>query len=176
MTETLTVQLLTPHELREFPDLLHWWAARTQSEPHLLSLTPEEIQETLRVASVIFDDHHPVALAGLFEARSRTGRPITWHGRQVLELGSAYVVPSYRRQGLARALMLKRLEFARLHGYFPVCVSTNRIIQFLIKSCGGYPISSLPQGGELKHALCLCQVISEACKTCPFSADAAWCW
>lgn len=177
MTETLAVHLLTPQALTEFPSLLPWWAAKTQEEHHLLSLTVADIQETLVVASVMFDEAgRPIAIAGLFEARSRSGQPISWSGRQVLELGSAYVCPHYRQQGLAKQLMLKRLEFARQHGYCPVCVSTNPIIQHLIRVSGGYPISSLPNGGTLKHELCLCKTITPACTTCPFTPEAAWCW
>ena len=74
---------------------------------------------------------------------------------RVAELRRMFVARQYRRRGIARALVWRLLEFARLSGYGRVCLGSNHALDAshsMYRSLGFREIRAYEPGGE-RHAI-----------------------
>ncbi len=159
----------------ELESYLSWWIAATQREPHMVSLD-ESFRVDLLHAVIAIEDGRPIGAAAIVPARTALHEPIQFGPKMVVELGSNFVEPDFRRNGLARAFVEERIRVSREYNWFPVSVTTNPAVQSLFRNIGGKPIDEedLLEFQDLKKKLCMCQNGPGQCNFCPFTKNAAW--
>jgi len=147
------------------------WSELSQLEPHMLSVAPEELADTLICATVALMGDEPIGFAGVFPARTRSGEKIWRSGKQMVEFGSAVVAKNWRGHHIGRQMLLIRQDYILSAGYLGVCVTTNPVVQTLLAS-SGWQMSS---DHQLCHALCLCSPVPDGyCPTCPLRVNGCW--
>ncbi|HUD11221.1 MAG TPA: GNAT family N-acetyltransferase [Candidatus Saccharimonadia bacterium] len=155
------------------PHLLHTWSAITQTNHSLVSETPESLARNARFTVVAFDGETPIGFAGLMAAHTSEGHGLEWDGRSVIELGSAWVHPEYRKRGIWHRLLSDRLTHARGQQWLTVCVSSIPDIVHGITKMGAVQIDAETHTGLLK-ALCMSCAEANSCVFCPLSPGTAW--
>ncbi len=152
---------------------LNWWILATQREPHMVSLD-QSFKSDLLHAVIALHKGRPVGAAAIVPARTATHELISFRLKMVVELGSNFVEPDFRRNGLARIFVEERIRIAREKGWFPVSVTTNSAVQDLFMKIGGRPMDNQEELSELRKQLCMCPKGPCVCNFCPFEEKAAW--
>lgn len=159
----------------ELESYLDWWIAATQREPHMVSLDHSFKKELLH-AVIALEQGEPVGAAAIVPARTALHEPIQFGPKMVVELGSNFVEPNFRRNGLARTFVEERIRVSREYNWFPVSVTTNQAVQSLFRNIGGKPLDEedLLEFQDFKKKLCMCTGGPHVCNFCPFTKNAAW--
>ncbi|MFA5270111.1 MAG: GNAT family N-acetyltransferase [Patescibacteria group bacterium] len=153
------------------PQLLSTWSALSEAEPHMLSVSKDELRSTLLFAVIATFGDEPIGFSGIFPARTKDGHQIVRDKHKLVEFGSAVVVEPWRGQHIGRMMLQIRQHHALNAGYWGVCVTTNPIVQDLLRDNGWEITNDL----ELKRDLCLCDPQPlHYCATCPLREDACW--
>lgn len=81
---------------------------------------------------------------------NRTGEKM-WDDktRLITELGSNYVIPEYRGSSIGRDFIMARLDYCNQKDYFPVSVTSNKVIQNHFEKVGGVLLKEYPQYKDL---------------------------
>lgn len=159
----------------EIENYLGWWITATHKEPHMVSLD-ENFRQDLLHGVIAIEHGRPIGAAAIVPARTILQESITLGPQVVVELGSNFVEPDFRRQGLAKIFVEERVKIARERNWFPVSVTTNPAVQGLFRKIGGKPIDEeeLEEFNLLTKKLCMCQGGPHKCNFCPFAKNAAW--
>ncbi len=152
---------------------LNWWITATQKEKHMVSLS-DDFKTQILYAVIAVHQGQPIGAAAIVPARTFQNDLIQFNSRLVVELGSNYVEPNFRRQGLAKIFVETRINFAKLNNWFAVSVTTNPNVQDLFIKVGGKPINEEEEFIDLKKHLCMCRNGPNKCDFCPFTQNAAW--
>lgn len=159
------------HALEIEPKFLSAWSALSEAEPHMLSVSEAELSSTLLFAVIATLDDDPIGFSGIFPARTKDGHQIVRDSRKVVEFGSAVVIKPWRGQHIGHTMLNIRQRHALKVGYLGACVTTNPIVQDLLRK-NGWQVTN---DHSLKHDLCLCEPRPQHyCATCPFHQDACW--
>ena len=154
-----------------------WWSDKTTEEKHMLSLSVRDIQETLLVGIFVFNGKaDPIAGAGIFKPRTWDGKEPHFNDHQVVELGTNYVLPEYRNQGIGTHLIGERLKYAKEKEWVSVSISSNEIMHRAFSKFNCFIMDEdAGKHGHLMEHLCLrCKTDRETCKCCPFAEKSAW--
>jgi len=152
-------------------NLLERWSELSAAEPHMLTVSADELDATLYHAVLAWDGRRPVGFAGIFPARTRDGHPVCYQEVRVMEFGSAVVEPEYRGHYIGQRMMRMRQTFLAggPRAAIGVCVSTNPVVHHLLRKTDWY----ITDDTGLRHELCLCQNDRHN-GTCPLQPDACW--
>lgn len=156
---------------------LLWWSKQTENEKHMLTLSLNDIKETLLMVVFAFNENRKlIAAAGIFLPRTwNNSRPIV-NGWKVVEIGTNYVLPEYRRQGIGKKLIQERLDYAKYKDWFPVSISSNKTVQKMFSQVGGSLMEKDEKYLELRDSLCLkfkCKD-KQPCDCCPLIPNCGW--
>jgi GNAT superfamily N-acetyltransferase len=155
--------------------LWSWWAAGTKKEPHMLTMTEADLQKAHASIFVLGDDSEPVAAAAIFPARNKEEKEIYFNDKLVVELGSNYIAPEFRNNGLGKDLVIRRVQVAYENGWLPVSVTTNPAMHKIFRDLGAEVMDNNPIYRELRHQLCLCkEENNDDCKLCPLKPSGGW--
>ncbi len=159
-----------------FNEKLLWWSEKTEQEKHMLTLSMEEIKSTLLMATFAFDEGYLIGAAGIFLPRTWNQSEPYFKGRKVVEIGTNFVLPEYRNQGIGTQLIEERLIFAKKQNWVPVSISSNEIVQKAFVRLGGSLMEDDPEHyADLIDQLCLrCTTKKDECSCCPLAANCAW--
>lgn len=153
-----------------------WWAEKTVHEKHMFPKTPEELKREALIAVFCFvPGAGLVAAAGIFPVKGKAGLPARHRGKRVVELGSNYISPDWRRQGIGTRLLAERIRLAKENGWCPTSVTTNPVMRRAFSALGGIDMDSSACYSGLKDLLCVCSETERpVCRCCSFTASAAW--
>lgn len=177
----VTTQILDlTQRRRQADDLLNdnlvWWSEMTKQEKHMLTLTIDEIKDTLLMAVFASnDDSKLIAAAGIFQPRTWSKSQPYYNGKKVVEIGTNYVLPEYRNQGIGTQLIEERLAFAKKQDWVAVSISSNQIVQKAFVNLNGSLMENDPECSDLIDLLCLrCKDNREDCSCCPIVPNCGW--
>lgn len=159
---------------------LLWWSEKTRQEEHMLTLSIEEIKDTLLVAVFAFseekENENLIAAAGIFLPRTWNKSEPYFNGKRVVEIGTNFVLQEHRRQGIGTELIDARLKYAKEQNWVPVSISSNEIVQKALKKLGGSLMEEDESCSEIRDLLCLrskCEG-KQPCKCCPLVFGCGW--
>ena len=151
------------------------WAKGIEVEKHMVNETPEDLEKkSLEVVFAIRSDYEFIGASAIMPARTRNCGEIIHGNLQVVELGSNFIEPEFRNQGIGEKLLLRRLELSFKKKWFPVSVTTNPAMQHIFKKLGAVPMDDLAEFKKMRKELCICKQICESCLSCPLKENAGW--
>ncbi|MCC6448130.1 MAG: GNAT family N-acetyltransferase [Chitinophagaceae bacterium] len=155
---------------------LLWWSEKTKEEDHMLTLSIDEIKNTLLMAIFAFneDDNQLIAAAGIFIPRTWNDSRPYFNTKMVVEIGTNFVLPVYRNQGIGAQLIEERLNYAKAKNWIPVSISSNEIVHKSFVKLNGSLMEDDPDCEELIKLLCLRCPNGESCKCCPIIPGCGW--
>lgn len=88
---------------------------------------------------------------------NRTGEKM-WDdkSRLITELGSNYVTPEYRGNAVGKDFIMARLDYCKYKDFFPVSVTSNKVIQKYFEKVGGVLLKEYPQYKDLYPRIRTC--------------------
>jgi len=161
---------------RKLYEYLPWWVESINKEKKMLQTTEESLLSELLVATfaVSSETGDVVAAAGIVNARNKHNTEIVWNNKKVIEIGSNFVSPDFRNQGIGRRLVERRLELCKERGWIPVSVTTNPAMLRIFSKFNAVPMDGIEEYKKLREDLCLCAVVSCDCSFCPLHPQAGW--
>lgn len=153
-----------------------WWAGKTIHEKHMFPKTAEELKrEALIAVFVVMPECGVIAAAGIFPVKGKEVSAALFDGKRVVELGSNYISPEWRQQGIGTTLLIERIRLANENGWCPTSVTTNPVMRHVFREVGGIDMDSSACYSRLKDLLCVCSEMERiACRCCSFTKSAAW--
>lgn len=154
--------------------LLKWWSSGTVKEPHMITESPENLEDNLLEGVIVYENNKIIAASGIFPARTKSYKAIYHNNVLVVELGSNYVDPNYREKGIGGELLIMRLKICFKNNWFPVSVTTNKTMQHIFTNIGGSEMDDNPIFEKMRKDLCICKTINPDCKACPLQKKGGW--
>lgn len=155
-------------------EIFQWWTKQMRAEKHMVAETPESLKASLLIALVAHEGETIIAAAGIFPARTKMKSEIEFDGKTVVELGSNFVAPARRGEGIGKSLFKTRVLMSRERGWIPVSVSSNPVMREIFRSLGGVCMDGDVMMSTLKAQLCMCEAGNASCNFCPLSPGNAW--
>jgi predicted acetyltransferase len=153
---------------------LSWWSHGTQVEKHMLNETPKSLKDSLLEGFIAYQNNKLVGAAGIFLARTKSGEKIYHNKKLVVELGSNYIKPSSRNNGVGNKLLISRIAFSKSKNWQAVSVTTNSQMQHIFKKIKATPMDNIAELEDLREKLCICKEVCSSCMSCPLQKEAAW--
>lgn len=124
-------------------------------------LVPREVDfylKNLLCVVFAFDRENFVGAACVIRCLDNRTYEELWVGesRLVVELGSNYVHPDYRGNNIGRDFMTMRLDYCKHKNYFPVSVTSNKIVQNYFEQLGGVPMKEYSEYKDLCSRIRTC--------------------
>ncbi|MCE9585513.1 GNAT family N-acetyltransferase [Candidatus Nomurabacteria bacterium] len=152
-----------------------WWSCKTREEKHMLTLSVDEIKSTLLMAVFSYENNEIIGAAGIFLPRTCDKSEPYLDGKKVVEIGTNFVLPDYRGNGIGESLIRERLKFAKEKNWVSVSISSNEVVQKIFRKVNGCLMEDHSCCEALRKTLCLrCNDRKENCKICPLFKDCSW--
>lgn len=156
---------------------LLWWSERTREESHMLTLSIEDIKSTLLMAVFAYnsEDNALIAAGGIFLPRTHNQSEPYFDNKKVVEIGTNFVLPKYRMQGIGKQLIDIRLNYAKSNNWVPVSISSNPVVQNIFTKINGILMENDEKYAELRELLCLKRCKNGSfCNACPLVPNCGW--
>lgn len=157
-----------------------WLSSHTKNERFLRRKSSEEIK-TESLFSVWAFNKENGELAGGAIVYYGYGMDkkswLKWDDRNIVELGSNFVLPKYEARGIAKTFVEKRLQYVREQNFFPVSVTENMVMQHVLNKFAS-PIEEFGEQYLLLRAImrdCKCDDVEKVdCKICLLANRVMW--
>ena len=160
---------------RNLLQYLPWWVKNINQEKHMLSVTEESLRKELLIAVIAFSENREViAIAGIVNGRNKEEKEMTFNDKKVVEIGSNFVTPSFRNQGIGSKLVSERLQICKEKNWFPVSITTNPAMIRIFSKLNARSMEDDQQYYCLRRELCICHHFSSDCNVCPLQKNGGW--
>jgi len=157
-----------------------WLSAHTKNERFLRQKTSEEIQTESLFSVWAFNEENGELAGGAvvyygYGMDKKTW--LKWGDRNIVELGSNFVLPKYEARGIAKTFVEKRLEYVRKNNFFPLSVTENLVMQHVLNKFAS-PIEEFGEQYLLLRLImrdCKCNETEKVdCKICLLANRVMW--
>ena len=125
-------------------------ATKDENNPFLV---PREVdfylKSSLCIAYIYLNNNFAGASSVISCLDNMTGNKMWVGSKLVVELGSNFVDPDYRGQGIAKEFVKRRLVYCAANNYFAVSVTSNKIMKKIFTELGGVRMDKYPEYADL---------------------------
>jgi len=126
-------------------------ATKSDENKHLVRREVDFYLENLLCIVSAFDNEEFIGAAVVIRCLDNRTYEQLWdeESRLVVELGSNYVDPKYQKNGIGEEFMKIRLNHCEQRGYFPVSVTSSKIVHKIFAKINGVLLNEYPKYKDL---------------------------